>query len=70
MSSTSHKVYEMFIEKGIVRVMGQQKIAQILIFPNIYDSPASDDKSCSIHTLQTACYPKEGKVIMTGKGAC
>lgn len=37
MSSTSHEVGEAFNGKGIVRVMGQPKIADFLIFPEKYE---------------------------------
>ncbi|RSL87189.1 hypothetical protein CEP51_002361 [Fusarium floridanum] len=61
MSSVSHEVCEMFNGSGIIRTMGRSTLAQIMIFPDEYDtaqSGASDDSSCGIHTLQTALQSK------------
>ncbi|KAJ4328984.1 hypothetical protein N0V84_000555 [Fusarium piperis] len=72
MSSVSHEVCEMFNGSGIIRTMGRSTLAQIIIFPDVYDavqSGASDDPSCGIHTLQTAFQSKpRGEPLMSIKG--
>ncbi|RGP78251.1 serine threonine- phosphatase 6 regulatory ankyrin repeat subunit a [Fusarium longipes] len=55
MSSTSAEVGELFNGKGIVRTMGQSKIAQFIIFPQSFRSHKKElRKTLGIHTLQSA----------------
>ena len=57
MSSTSQEVCEMFNGQGFVRTMGRPVMAQIIIFPDLYDKAKSDpyrDRTCGIYTLQNA----------------
>ncbi|RSL49481.1 hypothetical protein CEP54_012405 [Fusarium duplospermum] len=75
MSSTSGEVCELFNGNSIVRAMGKPKIEQFLIFPDEYDElkekyKAFDDghdgeepkdKSCGIHSLQTAIFEERGE---------
>lgn len=48
----------MFNGKGIIRTMGHPKIAQIIIFPDLYDQFRNDlekpEPSCGIYTLEKA----------------
>ncbi|KAF2449915.1 ankyrin [Karstenula rhodostoma CBS 690.94] len=51
MSSTSSEVCEVYNGKGVVRAMGTPKLTQFILFPPGY---RDDDRTCGIHTLETA----------------
>lgn len=51
MSSTSAEVGELFNGRGIVRTMGQSKIAQFIVFTQAFNS---DTTTFGIHTLESA----------------
>lgn len=68
LSSTSNEVCELFNGKGIVRTMGNSKVAQLIVVFNRFPKAGekSFDLSCGIHTLQSATKDD----IMYGKGTC
>ncbi|CAG2009707.1 unnamed protein product [Fusarium graminearum] len=63
MSSTSAEVGELFNGKGIVRTMGQSKIAQFIVFPKDFNSGRIEFReTLGIHTLYSAT--EEGKEVI------
>jgi hypothetical protein len=72
MSSTSKEVCEMFNGRGIIRTMGRPTIAQIVIFPDLYnkwEQNPGDDTTCGIYTIQTAVgTDMDDSNVMTYKG--
>lgn len=73
MSSTSQEVCEMFNGQGFVRTMGRPVMAQIIIFPDLYDKAKSDpyrDRTCGIYTLQDAVEVRDSGPpgVMTYRG--
>lgn len=67
MSSTSAEVGELFNGKGIVRTMGQSKIAQFIVFPKDFNSGRVEFReTLGIHTLYSAT--EEGKEVIRREG--
>ncbi|KAH7002812.1 hypothetical protein EDB82DRAFT_570054 [Fusarium venenatum] len=63
MSSTSAEMGELFNGKGIVRTMGQSKIAQFIVFPHTFNADKKNDReTLGIHTLKSAT--EEGKEVI------
>ncbi|KAL3608924.1 hypothetical protein FPOAC2_03935 [Fusarium poae] len=62
MSSTSAEVGELFNGKGIVRTMGQSKIAQFIVFPHVFNMYEANRKTLGIHTLKSAT--KKGEEVL------
>ncbi|KAF1959247.1 ankyrin [Byssothecium circinans] len=56
MSSTSSEVCEVYNGKNVVRAMGTPKLTQFILFPPEY---RDDDRTCGIHTLETAYNRKQ-----------
>ncbi|KAK4108238.1 hypothetical protein N656DRAFT_802085 [Canariomyces notabilis] len=66
MSSTSKEVCELFNGESVVRALGQPRLAQFIIFPDLYDeygikrdenanrTDSVTEDSCGIHTLEMA----------------